>query len=354
MKKVVLLLFTILFITSCAPYSTYTEVYSEENIRPIFDIPLDFETEEARAETIKKYSVFYTGKKIFIDPGHGGEDHRGQSKSGRAVEAEVNLRVGLFLREYLEEAGAEVIMSRDDDATVELKERSEMANESGADFFISIHHNAPGKDNYRTNYTSTFYHAKETDYEYDAYEHEMARYIQRDLAYVMRNSGGLGSFDGTYSDYIIYPGEGFSVLRKTEIPAVLLECSFFTNPFEEERIIIDYFNSIQAWGVFRGLGKFLQHDYPKISLDPDLSTLKMGELDLFMFIENKSKIDGSSINVFIDSVKTEYFFDPVRKLLRVERNDLGEGEYSLSVVCKNEEGLPSIPFRKKLKLEYTD
>ena len=176
----------------------------------------------------------------------------------------------MALRDFLREAGVKVIMSRDKDITVDLKERSYMADRSGAELFISIHHNAPGRDGDRgINYTSTYYHAKETDYEYEPSERDIAKYIQRDLAYAMRNSGGLGSFDGTYSDYWIYPGAGFSVLRVTKIPSILVECGFFTNLHEERRLALDEFNRIQAWGIFRGIASYYSAGIPKIEFAID-------------------------------------------------------------------------------------
>ncbi|MEO8398806.1 MAG: N-acetylmuramoyl-L-alanine amidase, partial [Ignavibacteriaceae bacterium] len=207
---------------------------SSENV--YYEIPLEFLYPQKKTEFILKYQLYLIGKKIFIDPGHGGEDRRSIGPQKLTVEADANLNVGLALRDFLKEAGVTVFMSRTTDATVDLKERSYMADSSGADIFISIHHNAPGSDSLKLiDYTSTYYHAKETDYEYEPCERDLARFIQRDLSYAMRNSGGLGSFDGTYSDYNIYPGQGFSVLRVTKIPAILVECGFFTNPHEERR-----------------------------------------------------------------------------------------------------------------------
>ena len=94
--------------------------------------------------------------KICLDPGHGGQGHVPDYKRGPTGvrEAEVNLRVALYLRELLQEVGATVVMTRVDDAYVSLAMRSQIANESSADFFISLHHN--GIDNPKTNYTSTW------------------------------------------------------------------------------------------------------------------------------------------------------------------------------------------------------
>ncbi len=217
-----------------------------------YDVPIELQSPEAAQRFISDYSPYLNKRKFFLDPGHGGNDRKNKGYQGLAVEADVNLRVALYLRSFLEEAGADVFMSRVTDKTVELKERSELANNSIADIFMSIHHNAPPQqgDDY-TNYTSTYYHAKETDYEYEPCQRDLARYVERDLAYSMRNSGGPGSFDGTYSDYNIYPGEGFSVLRKTKIPAILVECGFHTHHLEEKLLAIDKFNQIEAWGIFQ-------------------------------------------------------------------------------------------------------
>ncbi len=177
--------------------------------------PFDWHPEEKRDSTIKFFSPYFQGLKIFLDPGHGGTDRKNKGPAGLAIEADVNLKVALYLRDYLTKAGAIVKMSRDRDTFISLDDRSKLANEWEADIFISIHHNAPGRpgDIY-TNYTSTYYHAFPNDYEYDHSSHDIARYVQRDLAYAMGNSGGLGSFDGTYSDYMIYPKAGFSVFTK--------------------------------------------------------------------------------------------------------------------------------------------
>jgi len=60
------------------------------------------------------------GKKIFLDPGHGGEDRKNKNNTGDVVEADVNLRVALNLKKYLETAGAIVILSREEDKLLNL------------------------------------------------------------------------------------------------------------------------------------------------------------------------------------------------------------------------------------------
>jgi N-acetylmuramoyl-L-alanine amidase len=110
-----------------------------------YDVPREFLDTQLMNNSISDCSSGLSGLKIFLDPGHGGEDRKNTGPMGIAIEADVNLRFSLYLRSFLEQAGATVFLSRDIDKTVSLKDRSIMANQSGADIFISVHHNAPEK-----------------------------------------------------------------------------------------------------------------------------------------------------------------------------------------------------------------
>lgn len=318
---------------------------------PLYEYPPDWKEAAKRDSVIKYYSKFLYGKKIFLDAGHGGEDRKNKNQNGDVIEADVNLRVVQNLRDYLNAAGVETILSRDEDKTVPLGYRSELANKSGADLFISIHHNAPAKweDNY-TNYTSTYYHAKETDYEYEPCERDLAKYIQRDLSYVMGNPGGLGSFDGTYSDYIIYPGEGFSVLRKTELPSVLVECAFHTSRLEEQRLNDSEFNQIQAWGIFRGIGKYFRSGIPKIELIGDSTKFENNLLKLAFALSDSNGINPKSVQFFFNKEERIFSFDKTTNILSVEIEIAGEGEYQIRVICANKNGNHSLPYHKLIKM----
>lgn len=338
MKNPLIFFLTSLLLISCSADITY------------YEIPIEFKNPQKKSEFLSKYGKFLAGKKIFLDPGHGGEDRRSIGPQKLAVEADVNLNVALALRDFLLEANAEVIMSRDKDTTVNLKDRSLIADKSGAEIFISIHHNAPGSGGDEgINYTSTYYHATESDYEYEPCERDLARFIQRDLAYAMRNSGGLGSFDGTYSDYLIYPGAGFSVLRLTKIPSVLVECGFFTNPHEERRLVIDEFNKIQAWGVFRGLARYFAAGIPEISFDSSKSNLLKSEPDLVFFIKDSVGINSESIKVYVDSIRTtDFSFDKNLLKLKLNLNNMTDGEHTIRIIAANKNGNHAFPYHKKL------
>ncbi len=269
-----------------------------------YEMPPAFKDSQLFEKTILDYSNSLDGKTIFIDPGHGGNDRRNTSRDGSIVEADVNLKVALHLRGFLQRSGARVLMSRESDTTITLMQRSEMANNSGADLFISIHHNSTSdKSNYWTNYTSTFYHAQPGNARYSLYDHVAARYVQRDLAYALRNPGSLASFDGTMSDYLIYPGDGFSVLRETNIPAILVECSFYTSRLEEQRLNEDQFNKIEAWGVYIGVAKFFKQNERSVVLSEALSKFEGNDLELVFELNDSSPINMDNIKIYLNAVE---------------------------------------------------
>jgi len=334
-------LFVVTLLVSC----------SSAPLVPLFEYPSDWKNINEREKTILDYSKYLSGRKIFLDPGHGGEDRKNKNSKGDVIETDVNLRVALNLKQYLESAGAQVIISRDKDTTVQLAYRSEWANNSGAEIFISIHHNAPGKteDDY-TNYTSTYYHARETDYEYEPSDQDIARYIQRDLSYVMRNPGGLGSFDGTYSDYNIYPGEGFSVLRKKTIPGVLVECAFHTSHFEELRLNNEEFNQIQAWGIFRGLAKYYRASRPEINLLPDSLRLDNNVLKASFVLKDSVGINYRSVQIYFNKEEKEYTVDKTTNVISLRLEMISPGTYSIRIIAANKNGNHSFPYRKNIMI----
>ncbi|MCE1188058.1 MAG: N-acetylmuramoyl-L-alanine amidase [Ignavibacteria bacterium] len=290
----------------------------------------------------------FFGKKFFLDPGHGGEDRKSVGVNKRVVEADINLAVALELRKYLADAGADVILSRDKDTTIALSDRSELANKSGADFFISIHHNAPGRygDEW-IDYTSTYYHGKDTNYEYTPMCQDIARYVQRDLSYALRTSGGPGSFDGTYSDYNIYPGEGFSVLRKTKIPAILVECAFFTNAYQEEKLAIREYNRLEAFGIFRGLFRYLKSGYP-VWKNPVIERTN-DSVAVTLHAEDSLGIVETSVKVFVNKKEIHTFdFNKAQKNLHIILRPADENPMIIRVEARNKNGNYSYPIELKI------
>ncbi len=350
LKKTLSFLFILLLIYACS--STTTDQNEVELMPPAavyYEIPIELKDDITYAELMRTYSENLKGRTVFIDPGHGGKDRYNASRNGKVNEADINLVVSLYLREFLQSADAVVIMSRTNDTTISLQNRSKMANDSKADLFISIHHNSTSKanDNW-TNYTSTFYHANDGHYEYEPFEHTLAKYIQRDLSYAMRNSGGLGSFDGTQSDFRIYPSEGLAVLRETSIPSVLVECSFFTNRLEKERLSVDQFNRIEGWGIFLGIAKMFNEGIPEFQLIGEKSEFRRKNLSLYFNIIDESRIDEQSIKVYFDRKIVKHKYNDEEELLSVIMNGVPKGEHDLKIVMANKNGIYAFPYNRKI------
>jgi N-acetylmuramoyl-L-alanine amidase len=338
-KKIFLLLILVsLFYFNCGPTVYYVK-------------PSDWVNKSKQDSTIKYFSQYLKDWKFFIDPGHGGEDRKNRGPKGDAIEADINLRVSLALRYYLQSAGAKVIMSRDKDFTVTLLDRAFMSNASGCDIFISVHHNALGGRDNTTNYTSTWYHAEEGHKDFNPCNWDIAKYIQRDLAYVMGNNGSLGSFDGTLSDFIVYPKNGFSVLRNAKIPAVLIEGSFFSSTYEEQRLKLPEFNKIQAWGIFRGLGKYVSAGVPKLEFASDTLVKLSKQPEVDVKVNSEFPIVQKNIVVTIDGLETNYTYDEDLNIITVKLDSrLSKGDYLLNVVVINKNGNHSFPFKRNIRI----
>jgi len=185
------------------------------------------------------------GRKIAIDPGHGGNDAGAIGPTG-VMEKDVTLRVALELRRLLEAEGAEVIMTRDTDRTVspkgakasdieELGARCDVGNRAGADIFISIHADSFTRPEARG--TTGYYYGKSTT----GRGQKLADCIRRNLVEQL----------GT-------PSRGtqpcnFYVVKNTDMPATLIELGFISN--KEEEKLLDSKEGVQkaAHGILDGI-----------------------------------------------------------------------------------------------------
>ncbi len=209
---------------------------------------------------IPLYAEYLKGVKICLDPGHGGDAHLKGYKRGPSEyrEAVMNYIVALFLKEFLEKAGAEVIITRDGDVEVSLAERCRIANEAKVDLFLSIHHNAVG--NPSRNFTTTWFHA---DPDYQPANLDLARYIQQGVADALRLP--QVSANPLKSDYLMY-STGFGVLRDLKVVGCLCEASFFTSPYEEYRLEQEWYLKREAYGHFLGIARYAWGGIPKAYL----------------------------------------------------------------------------------------
>src|SRR5713101_1090620 len=146
---------------------------------------------------------------VVIDAGHGGFD-RGGIPGQRIAEKTMTLDVALRLRQVLEASGYRVVMTRDSDVFVPLPTRVAIANSYRSAIFVCIHFNATQRRG--AGGIETYFYSRDSL--------PLASAIH---SYVV--GGAPSSNRGVRR-------RGFYVLRKTNIPAVLVECGFLTNPTE--------------------------------------------------------------------------------------------------------------------------
>jgi N-acetylmuramoyl-L-alanine amidase len=262
---------------------------------------------------VPPYARFLRDLTIVVDPGHVGQTEKNRAANWKRGptglrEAEANLRVAQFLKEFLDAASAKVIMTRERDAARDidddddLAERARLANDAQADLLISIHHN--GAASAEANYTTVFYHA---DGASNPASLSAARHILTGLNDALRLEK-LTEIP-LWSDLTIYPRGGFGLLRRAEVPAVLCESSFHTNPEEESRLRDPVYNRREAYGMFLGLARWAQAGLPRVALDePRSGKVSRGKTVMVQLDDGLSKRDGKgprALRVMAGSLRIE-------------------------------------------------
>ena len=297
------------------------------------------------------YTRHLKGFKICLDPGHGGQGHVPDYKRGPTGvrEAEVNLQVAFHLREMLQAVGATVIMTRVDDSYVSLPMRSQIANENGADFFISLHHN--GIDNPKVNYTSTWYHGDADDSRQSL---DLARYIQQGVSDALQLPTSPAA--GLYSDKLI-TASGFGVLRLTECPAVLCEASFLSNPEEEARLQEDDYLRKGASGYFLGIARYIEGGFPRgVLVEPQHASVIQTKTPLLQiqvmdglhergaWMLKRQQVFTDSIRVKVDNADVPYHYDRETDQITVSiEKPLPNGVHVVETELVNYYGNRSLP-----------
>ena len=206
----------------------YTSYYTEDNVLVI---------EMKKPPVINKTKPL-KNIKIVIDPGHGGKE-TGTIGCLGTKEKEINLLLAQKLKSRLNDEGANVYLTRDDDEYVDLYDRVDFANNLGADIFISIHNNALSDSLANKDISGT-----EVYYFYPQ---------AKPLAKAIMN--GINQFANTKNNGI--KGESFAVIRNSNAVSVLLEVAYMINPEEDEKLSTPEFQDAVIEGIIKGLENYI-------------------------------------------------------------------------------------------------
>ncbi|WP_410512463.1 N-acetylmuramoyl-L-alanine amidase CwlD [Paenibacillus sp. BR2-3] len=202
------------------------------------------------AKTWNYWSLPLSGKIIAIDAGHGGPDGGAVSREG-LIEKDINLAISLYLRDYLQQAGAIVVMTREGDydlaqnntkgyskrKTEDLKQRVRNIEGKGADLFISIHMNSIPSN--RWSGAQTFYYPNHADNKL------LADLLQEELRITLENTNRTAKTVNT-----VY------LLQALRMPSVLVEVGFLSHPQESVLLGDDVYQRKVATSIYRGILRY--------------------------------------------------------------------------------------------------
>jgi N-acetylmuramoyl-L-alanine amidase len=250
----------------------------DANIQPL--VPQPEPKKEEIKEPEKPAVPFKPGKirRIVVDPGHGGKDP-GAIGQGGLQEKDVVLAMGLMLsRKLRDELGIDVVMTRSSDIFIELQERTAIANQVGADLFVSIHANASlnrgasGVETYYLNLAKTEKAAQlaarengtslekvsllqavlfdlMANYKLNDSAHlaeEVQKAVHRKVSGEYANVKNLGVKQGP-----------FYVLVGATMPSILVETAFISNEREEGRLQDPQYQETAVTGIVDGIRAYI-------------------------------------------------------------------------------------------------
>ena len=221
-------------------YDPAKEIVYISTIHAEFDLS-DLTTDPPLIEDLE--SVRFQGKSICIDPGHGGNDAGAVGPSG-TCEKDNTLAIAVLLKEKLENNGATVWLTRylqtersAEDQQQDLAERLQSINDSGADFFISIHNDAFADS--RAAGTTTFHYGNEQSV-------ALCNHVQKSLVETLGTRDRGSRFASFY------------LLRCAQIPGILIEAAFISNPEEEVLLASTEGRNKIAAAIYEGVAQYLK------------------------------------------------------------------------------------------------
>lgn len=186
---------------------------------------------------------------VVIDPGHGGTDPGSIGYKTKVHEDELNLKMSKLLKSKLEDAGINVVMTRETDASLadgagkafkkrDMELRKDLIKKVRPNMVISLHQNS--YTNHKLRGAQVFYD-KTSDT-----SKQIAEYIQKQFLKNLEHSNKTTS-----------PGDYF-MLKCTTAPSVIVECGFLSNEEDEKLLLTDAYQEKIINCIYLGIVEFLQ------------------------------------------------------------------------------------------------
>ncbi len=217
--------------------------------------------------------------RIIIDPGHGGKDPGAIGPKG-TKEKDITLDIAKRLKELLEDRlNVEVYLTRSDDSYVELRERTQFANNKDGKLFISIHANATRnrgvkgcstwvlgkskteaalevaeKENSVIEFDESYSEYKDASYILNAIAQNSYLNESLDLAQMVTHQLKEGTRIGQWGKGVYQAG--FFVLVGASMPRILVETAFLSNPYEERQLRTRTFRQKIALALYESVLNF--------------------------------------------------------------------------------------------------
>lgn len=206
-----------------------------------------------KANTELEGSTNTIKRTIVIDPGHGGIDGGAVSKNG-IIEKDINLKISLKLKKQLEEKGFSVVMTRETDIGLysetgrirdkkneDLENRCQLKGKVNPDIFISIHLNM---------FPQSKYYGAQVWYSKVGEEAIIGHMIQQNLIKDLKNDNSRSEkcAKGAYKLLRCYDN----------VPSILVECGFLSNPEEEQKLISDTYQEEIAKSIGNSIEEFFR------------------------------------------------------------------------------------------------
>lgn len=217
---------------------------------------------------------------VIIDPGHGGKDP-GTTGLSKVYEKDLNLAISLKLRNYIQNKydDVQVIMTRETDEFIELKDRAKIANENEGDLFVSVHCNFKKVEENDKNgfeiYISDLTRLPESEYytksqnplfdtvgedtaslEWKEYYNLLVPVFQNIYHRWSERFASILELEMTKNTVILSRGinqEGFFVLVGASMPVVLLEAGFLSNAADENYLKSEKGQEDVAKAIYRAI-----------------------------------------------------------------------------------------------------